>query len=390
MAIKTEEDEQRSGYGPIGPTLYSGQSGVALFLAAIARRGTANSREYGRLAESAMARIVQFTTLAGPDALARWWRDQPLGLAGSGGVLLALTTLGRLVPRYRAPESTGIPRLLDALDPGLLRSDRRVDILFGCAGLIGSLLAIGSDRAHFLAGRAGDNLLELQDPGGGWIVASVGPTALTGFSHGASGMVAALARLHAVTGLDRFAAAAAKALQYERAAFSESAGNWPDFREPWDPAAPRFGQSWCHGAPGIALARLCLAGTPVFDANCGAELERALQTTSTATETGDSLCCGRPGCAATLRYASRTLHSKMWLEAAAHLETLSLLNRRHKGNYSFIDNVGLFTGLAGLALALLDSTAPPNEQLLPYLLSAGLAGKLLQPHLKEGQPLNEG
>lgn len=372
ISINTEQDEEHSGYGPIGPALYNGQAGIALFLAAIARRSTPKSREYSRLAEAAIAKVIQFTTSASPDALGRWWRDQPLGIAGSGGILLSLVKLGQLIPRYRNPESTGIPRLLEALDPDFLRADRFVDIMSGCAGLIGSLLAIGSARARRLAEQAGDNLVRLQDSSGGWIIPSVGPIALTGFSHGASGIVAALARLYATTHLDRFAAAVAKGLHYERATFSSDRGNWPDFREPFDAESPRFAFAWCHGAPGVALSRLCLRSTTLFDAHCGLELESALRTTSTAFETGDSLCCGRPGCAAILRLGSTILRSKEWLKAASNLEACCLVSGRRMGNYSFIDDVGLFTGAAGLALTLLDSTAPQKERLLPHLLSAGL------------------
>ncbi|HEY0796399.1 MAG TPA: type 2 lanthipeptide synthetase LanM [Acidisarcina sp.] len=372
ISTRAEEDEKRSSYGPIGSTLYSGQLGVALFLFAFACRGTPRSDLYRRLAQAAVAPIIRFTTLASPDALARWWRDQPLGIAGSGGVLLSLVQLGRLDSKYEALESVGIPRLLAALDPQLIRIDEHLDIMLGCAGVVGSLLSIGSTRSYMLAERAGERLIECQQPSGGWRIRSAGPIALTGFSHGASGMVTALAALHAATDRESFAEAAARGLHYERDTFDSQAGNWPDFREPYDPGSLRFGLSWCHGAPGIALSRLCLSRTAVFDSPCTHELERALRTTAMGTEAGDSLCCGQPGRAAILRLAATTRGSKHWLDAASSLESQSIVSGRRRKNYSFRDNVGLFTGASGLALALLESACPTKAGMLSIILSAGL------------------
>src|SRR4029453_9706020 len=62
------------------------------------------------------------------------------------------------------------------------------------------------------------------------------------------------------------------------------AGNWPDLREdsqrvrPPD-APPPCATLWCHGAPGIALARL-RAGEPGAGDGFEAEARQALQTTA--------------------------------------------------------------------------------------------------------------
>jgi len=50
-----------------------------------------------------------------------------------------------------------------------------------------------------------------------------------------------------------------------------SHNNWPDFR-----VGARFGGSWCHGAPGIGLARLgCLSHDP--DEESRREIVTAIQ-----------------------------------------------------------------------------------------------------------------
>jgi lantibiotic modifying enzyme len=81
---------------------------------------------------------------------------------------------------------------------------------------------------------------------------------LTGLSHGAAGIAVALLELAAA---GRGAAAAKTCLEAARGAFAyedrlydPERRDWPDLRRGGDP--PRFAAAWCHGAPGIALARL--------------------------------------------------------------------------------------------------------------------------------------
>jgi type 2 lantibiotic biosynthesis protein LanM len=372
LGIEHAEDADRTQYGPLGPSLYDGRIGIALFLAALADRTAAGPGAFRRTALAACSDLLGIMSSATPDRLRRWWRDQPLGLAGSGGALLALRHLAELAPEIRAAADAGISRLLDALDEDALSADERFDIVLGCAGLIGPLTAIGTPRAMRLAEAAGDHLVSRQDVGGGWLLPDVGPRALTGFSHGASGIAAALTRLHAISGNSRQLDAAAKALRYERDTFDESTANWPDFRAPYDPGAPRFMLSWCHGAPGIAMSRLCFQGTPLWDATAEDELRIALKATADTNQAGDSVCCGRFGRAAILRLSQQLGWRVEAGDDAGRLERQALLERRAADAFSFFDVIGLFNGLSGVGLALLDSVAAPERRILPSVLSAGL------------------
>jgi hypothetical protein len=99
---------------------------------------------------------------------------------------------------------------------------------------------------------------------------------LTGLAHGAAGVGWSLAELYAATGEGRFLYAAEQAVAYEQARYDARQKNWPDLRiqglsefldKPSrisaaveaDPSLlerkHRFMAAWCHGAPGIALAR---------------------------------------------------------------------------------------------------------------------------------------
>jgi type 2 lantibiotic biosynthesis protein LanM len=371
LGIDVAADVQRSRYGALGPSLYSGRAGIALFVAALAHSGRAEPDVYCRTALGASADLLR---VAGVQESKRWWRDQALGLNGAGGVLLTLLRLAGLLPDLRDAIAEKVSSLLDALTADRLNDDRRVDVMEGSAGLIGPLLAVGTPRAMMLAEAAGDNLVARQDPGGGWLPEAMGSRPLTGFSHGASGMTAALARLDAALPRASYRQAVGRALRFEREAFDPVERNWPDLRPGYASQPHRFMLGWCHGAPGVAVSRLCLLGTSAEDAGTETELEDALTSTADARYAGDSLCCGRFGRAAILRLAAGLRDEARWLGPAAALEGRALATRRADGGYSFGDALGLFNGAAGVGLALLDATLAPDERVLPSVLSAGLSG----------------
>ena len=139
--------------------------------------------------------------------------------------------------------------------------------------------------------------------------------------------------------------------------------------------------AWCNGAPGIALS-LALYGTHLWDAEAEAELMAALATTSagaaSAIKGADHLCCGRLGLSAILRHASASLAEPDLLVAAQRFETASVRQAAESGgNYRLFSTQegqlnlpGLFTGIAGIALELLEASR--GLQLLPVILSGGL------------------
>jgi class II lanthipeptide synthase len=373
LGIDSAADLERSCFGPIGPTLYSGRLGIALFLAALAEIGSdRHTGIYRKAAISTCADLARLLELTDASSKQRWWRDQPLGLAGSGGQLLAAVLLGKLMPGMQRVVDNGLSELLGALDPEIITSDNDLDIIFGCAGLIGPLLRIGTTQAIDLARMAGDRLVDRQDDDGGWIVPSLGKKALTGFSHGASGEAAALAKLAVVTNYRPYHDAAARALQYERAQYDAREKNWPDYRISLATTEPQFMLSWCHGAPGIALARLCLKSTPLWDGNTAKDLELALTATTEAARGEDSLCCGRFGRAAILRAAHERVGEQRWLKAAGLLEAQAMAQIATDGSYSFGDVLRLFQGAAGIGLELLDGLPQVTSAFVPQVLSAGL------------------
>ena len=103
-------------------------------------------------------RATHATSSAGGVTRRSGWQD-------AGGELLALVLLRDLLPQFEHPVASGLPALLEALDLRLLREDERLAVIFGCAGLIGPLLKIGTPLAVALALEAGDRLVDRQDDG---------------------------------------------------------------------------------------------------------------------------------------------------------------------------------------------------------------------------------
>jgi lantibiotic modifying enzyme len=182
--------------------------------------------------------------------------------------------------------------------------------------------------------------------------------------------------LAARTGDERFRAAALDGIRYERSLFSVEDGNWPDLRVhgPQEkqslPQTPEFSVAWCHGAPGIGLARLLcrrLHNDPQFDV----EIQTALRTTmADGFGYNHCLCHGDVGNLELLLQTARTWPESMWAKEEERLAA-GILNASNGGgwlcgNPLAVESPGLMTGLAGIGYGLLRCAAPAN---VPSVLS---------------------
>ena len=383
LGMDLGSDGEKFSFGPVGNSLYGGTAGVAL-LAAHFPEDAARSD----LLKALMPPLLQMGESNRDGMRLRWWRDQALGLSGCGGTLLCLQQLAAsseqdLRESLQELESS----LISALLPDHIRSDLTLDVIGGVAGLIGPLLENGSARALECAVLCGDQLLLHQKEEGGWSLGGLDRHPLLGFSHGTAGFAAALVKIGQRVGESRFIEGASRALAYERERFDADHGNWPDYRD-YKPDQPStFMTSWCHGAPGIALSRACLFGTPLWDAICLDEMTTALQTLTAFPFTEmDHLCCGTMGNASLLRIVAEgpwadqlpaALRSAA-IERSSRLVNQSIARARCLGgSYRCFgtsgSNVllpGCFTGLSGIGLALIDQVT--RDDRLQSVLSIGL------------------
>jgi type 2 lantibiotic biosynthesis protein LanM len=320
----TPTNENHWSLVPLGPDLYDGLPGNILFLAYL---GAITLEErYTALAQAAL------TTMRGQVERSQEFITAIGGFNGWGGVIYALTHLAVLwdQPALLAEAEAVVEHL-----PAKIEQDKNFDIIGGGAGCIGSLLSLyrcaSSQRTLAAAIQCGDRLIACAQPmeqGIGWIPPVGGTKPLAGFSHGAAGVAWALLELAELTGEERFRVAALSAIAYERSLFSPEAGNWPDIREQVTQTANEgqqvFLTGWCHGAPGVGLARLRTLGH-LDDTAVRAEIQTALRTTlSRGFGLNHSLCHGDLGNLELLLQASWVLDDLQWPAQVSHLAAVIL------------------------------------------------------------------
>jgi type 2 lantibiotic biosynthesis protein LanM len=346
---------------PIGYDLYGGTCGVALFLAAVEKiTGGAGYRE---LALGSVQSLRQALRHYGQ----RTARELGIGgAAGLGSVVYTLTRASQLLDE---------PTLLaDAMRAAMLITHDRIagannpDILAGVAGAALGLLAlydVSSEQAVLdRAVACGQYLLQTRTESevGCRAWPTLDGNLLTGFSHGAAGIAYALLRLYAVTKDAALLEAAREGIAYEDSTFSSEVGNWPDLRAE---EHSTFMTSWCHGAPGIGLARI--GGLSILDTTrIREDIETAVQTTQRFGVQGpDHLCCGNLGRADVLLVAASRLSCAELSEAARRVAWQVVAEAEQTGSFLLhpllprqVYSPGFFQGSAGIGYMLLRIVHP--------------------------------
>jgi type 2 lantibiotic biosynthesis protein LanM len=346
----------------LGPDLYNGACGIALFFAAHAA-----ARRRAPSAELALAAVAHLRRSLRSRAAARFARSLGIGGAtGLGSIVYALAVMakllgddGLLADAHRAAE---------LVSDDLIAADRQLDVIGGSAGAILGLLRLCRDtQADGVLGRAlkcGEHLLAQPRVGPegcrSWRGPAPPPVALNGMSHGAAGFAYALGSLAAATGRADFAAGASECIAFENSGYDAEHSNWPDFRE----AHPHWQCRWCHGAVGIGLARVAMTRGGAPDA---ALLEADIRNALAAAVRGwpghyDSLCCGALGSVEFLSEAGTALARPDLSKLASRRMAAVLDSAAATGDYRWNGaerrfNLGLFRGLAGVGYTCLRQVA---------------------------------
>jgi lantibiotic modifying enzyme len=353
-------------YVTLGPDLYAGTSGIALFLAGLA--AVTGDELFRRTATGAITHALTRAPELAPSL------DRSL-YSGRVGIAVAATAVGAALGEAQYLEAAA--KTIATTRRPMARGE--FDIISGRAGSIYGLLwlssRLGEARFGAEALRLAAELAEAAERSGthgsdaSWAAqAGIGRGNLTGFSHGASGAACALLEVAAVTGEAELAAVARQAFSYERALFDATVRNWPDLRVR-HPAAkessgpPSYPVMWCHGAAGIALARLrAYELTRLSDLKHEAEV--ALETTFAHTEavlragTGVyALCHGLAGNAEILERGYRVLgpsgakwHDLALAVASSGIERFGRPGQAWPGGIPDGETPSLMLGLAGAGM----------------------------------------
>lgn len=293
--------------------------------------------------------------------------QQNIGLTGIGGDLLFISLFNENPNRSNNIYSI-VERILSTLNCSTFNSkkDINVDIISGMAGLAGGLYAIAQSAGVSSSDRAWVEFwqklakfyISKQDFDGGWSLPGRNRS-WTGFSHGSSGIICALARAWEISPSPPLINCIEKAINFELNNRS-SLGEWLD-RRTNNPNT--VGRSWCHGSVGALLAasicrKACLSILP----NLVTWHHAAWQSTVNNRPRSDVLCCGQAGWLLAVRCASHL--DPEWSHS---FETVNFIDsyisdlESHKrspnmlrlGNHEYL-KLDLFTGLSGIGLSLLE------------------------------------
>lgn len=259
-AVPVQPGQNPSVSAMCGVDVYGGTAGIAWFLAQLAAR-----YPDPLLTETARAALRQ-TAVGAPALAAKQAHGFYGGAAGAAAVLVvAGSELGDA-------ESVGRGRDMLAALPDSTDNEMETDLVVGLAGTMVALVmaakALGGERALIAkAARVSERLVAMgrRDAGGGlsWQTMPDCRANLSGFAHGAGGIAYALLALAAAAPAPALIEHAAAAFRYEDGTFDPARGGWPDFRLlPGYPEDQFFcAVAWCHGAAGIAGARMAAAQT---------------------------------------------------------------------------------------------------------------------------------
>jgi type 2 lantibiotic biosynthesis protein LanM len=354
----------------LGPDLYNGATGIAVFLAA--HCAVTGHKPSGELARAGVSHLLKNLSGRNPARLAR-----AVGIGGAtglGSIVYALCVMAKCLRGDDLLAQAVAAATLFTDD--LIVADKQLDVMGGSAGAILGLLRLYRDtNSAAVLGRAvkcGEHLIGQArlGPEGrrSWIGQGSGATGLNGMSHGAAGFAYALASLAGASGREEFARAASECIAFEDSSYDAARHNWPDLRGGGEPHWPC---QWCHGAPGIGLARLATAkrlnAKLTDDGLLATDIRNALEGVERSWPGAvDTLCCGTLGSIEFFCEAGRVLERGDLRELAASRLAAVLQTAASSGDYRWNSgkrqfNLGLFRGLAGIgytALRQVDASLP--------------------------------
>ncbi len=359
---------------PVGADLYSGAPGIALFFAYFDHvAGDAASRAVAQTVVRQLTRRLVSTL----EDTAAAFLPSSLGAFGAlSGAVYALSHIGALWADHDVIDLA--ERLVLALRDHV-DADRTLDIIGGTAGFIMAASALEHVRSTPATRRALKHAAECliargEERAGGlsWSTSLPASQPLTGMSHGASGIALALLAAGRLVNHPPFIHAAIRAMCYERRCFEPTRMNWPDYRilPGRDENELAWMWAWCHGAPGIGLARLDALGSS-DDAELASDLAAALASTARCGfGSNDSLCHGDLGNLELFVRAHELGYRGEWEDALA-THSSRLVTRLQEGHWRCgvpggVETPGLMTGLAGIGYGLLRIAAPER---VPSLLA---------------------
>lgn len=350
-----------------GPSIYTGESGVAYMLLHLARRGLHASGE-AAAADEALQRLRRserdFSS-----------RRVTLLEGGPGNVALQAAALARAGRREEALAC--VDRLRELARKAAALSEGECEVLYGRCGFLGAVLLVRQELGdrRLLRAEATELVKQVVEAGqrgatGQWpLMYAWHDKRYLGGAHGVAGILMTLAQFPEELAL---AHPDARRLLQETAdqllADRFSSGNVPSKVEGRDDRLVH----WCHGATGAVPLALKMAETfqdPRYLA-AACELGEVVWLRGLLTEKGPGLCHGAGGSGFVLLSLYRGTGDRLWLRRAQAVADFAA--ERHRQLVRYADEpYSLFTGLGGACcfwaevLYASRSPEPPSDVLFP-------------------------
>jgi len=348
-------DNERLKLGALNYFLYEG-GGVILFLFALAKE--TNDEKYYDIAQAALKGIEGQKRIIEESSLLSAFN-------GIGSLIYIYYNLYRMNQDLEA--YSNYRNCIKELAEYDFSQDCEIDYVTGLSGLITMLLniyEIEQDKKLLdICGNMGkyffDRLVHRQE------------IKLAGMSHGFSGAALALTKLSVHLKEGKYVSLAHKFIQQENEYYNHQKQNWRDLREGEGDSDPVF---WCHGSPGIALARALLLPyhdehlMPVLELDVTRGLEK-LWADGFSEKLDHSLCHGIFGNIDILITIGKILHNNKYIEIA-RAEARKTMERIRKkrvicGLNNAFDLLSFMVGLTGMGYTFLRL----NNMQLPSVLS---------------------
>ncbi|WP_058186950.1 type 2 lanthipeptide synthetase LanM family protein [Terracidiphilus gabretensis] len=189
-------------FGPLGPGMFDGVSGIMLFLASIhAATGIDKYRETALAAIKPIERLIAAYELRLRSGRKNAAHDLPLGLTGLGSIVYGCARAAKLLDDETPLQVAH--RAASLIRPQFLNHETPIDIFGGLAGAILGLLSLQAEINKQIALQCGDLILS------GSAGEGAGQHAMhrkmgSGFASGRQGVAYAFERLFEATGETRF------------------------------------------------------------------------------------------------------------------------------------------------------------------------------------------
>lgn len=351
---------------PLGVYLYEGLGGIAIFYNALQQ--TEDGINLSKACKAFDNVMFQYTN----DMLERTENlenESSGAFVGEASVIYVYQVLYRITGKQKYLEyAEKHCKVLEYT----LTGDKNNDVVYGNAGAVIVLLNMYNltqkEKYLHMACEAGDILIQNQNKGK-WSCGN--GQILSGFSHGVAGILYALAKLNSVQATSIYRKAIHSGLIFENTMYIDEYENWLDNREEalkQKEMRDKFMAAWCHGAPGILLARSKMYN--LMDSNSDREIIlRDINNAVHATEKygftdNDCLCHGNLGnTEILLEYAKECGDEEVRnniLVARTHIAS-NIINDNYDCARAYLYGYkipGFMTGIAGMGYSLLRDIHP--------------------------------